>query len=121
MAPDLRKSDLTPRQSQLVERMQRIRFGCIERLLVRDPVRGACELLGLDPLLVANEGKLVAIVDAPAASDALEAMRSLEQGEQAALVGHVSEGPRGRVVLNTPMGTSRVVDLPSGEVLPRIC
>ena len=92
-----------------------------ERLLVRDPVRGACELLGLDPLLVANEGKLVAIVDAPAASDALEAMRSLEQGEQAALVGHVSEGPRGRVVLNTPMGTSRVVDLPSGEVLPRIC
>jgi hydrogenase expression/formation protein HypE len=92
-----------------------------ERLPIRGPVRGACELLGLDPLLVANEGKLVALVAPEAATAAVEAMRSCKHGKEAVLVGHVTEGPPGRVVLKTALGTRRVVDLPSGEVLPRIC
>jgi len=90
-------------------------------LPVRDAVRGACELLGLDPLYVANEGKLVAIV-APEAAEALLAdMRAHEYGREAALIGRVTEEHPGRVVLRTALGARRVVDMLAGEQLPRIC
>jgi hydrogenase expression/formation protein HypE len=93
------------------------------RLPVRAPVRGACELLGLDPLIVANEGKLVAIVAPEAAEAALAAMRSVAIGADADFIGSITEccTTCARVILHTGMGTSRVIDLPSGEVLPRIC
>jgi hydrogenase expression/formation protein HypE len=88
---------------------------------VREAVRGACELLGLDPLYVANEGKLIAIVTPEAAEAALTTLRAHEYGREAAIVGRVTEEHRGRVVLRTALGARRVVDMLAGEQLPRIC
>ncbi|HTW63337.1 MAG TPA: hydrogenase expression/formation protein HypE [Bryobacteraceae bacterium] len=88
---------------------------------VREQVRGACELLGLDPLYVANEGKLVAIV-APEASDAiLRAMRRDARGADAVIIGTVGEESPGLVTMKTVFGSTRIVDLLAGEQLPRIC
>ncbi|MEJ2209928.1 MAG: hydrogenase expression/formation protein HypE [Anaerolineae bacterium] len=88
---------------------------------VREAVRGACELLGLDPLYVANEGKVVAIVAPEAAPAALAAMRAHPYGAEAAIVGRVmAQHPR-RVVLRTALGARRIVDMLVGEQLPRIC
>lgn len=98
---------------------------CIEldeaAIPVHAPVRGACELLGLDPMYVANEGKLVAIVDSSEAGAALEALRSNPLGREAAVIGRVTQGPAGMVSLRTAAGSSRIVDLLAGEQLPRIC
>jgi len=88
---------------------------------VREAVRGACELLGLDPLHVANEGKLVAIVAAEEAARALETMRAHEYGREAAIIGQVTAAHPGRLVLRTALGARRIVDMLVGEQLPRIC
>jgi len=88
---------------------------------VREAVRGLCELLGLDPLYVANEGKLVAVVAAGEADAALAALRAHEYGADAAVIGRVVAGHPGRLVLRTPLGARRVVDMLVGEQLPRIC
>ncbi len=88
---------------------------------VREAVRGACELLGLDPLYVANEGKLVAIVAPETAEQALAALRAHKYGREAALIGRVTAEHPGRVVLCTALGARRVVDMLVGEQLPRIC
>ncbi|CAM5480769.1 hydrogenase expression/formation protein HypE [Streptomyces spiroverticillatus] len=84
-------------------------------------VAAACDLLGLDPLIVANEGCLVAFVAARSADAALVALRALPEGAQAVRIGHTAEGPAGRVELRTLVGARRVVDVPVGEQLPRIC
>ncbi|MBO0722399.1 MAG: hydrogenase expression/formation protein HypE [Blastocatellia bacterium] len=90
-------------------------------LPVREEVRGACEILGLDPLYVANEGKLVALV-APAAAEAVVArMRAHPQGRAACIIGEAKTEPHGIVVLRTAFGGTRIVDLLAGEQLPRIC
>jgi len=88
---------------------------------VRDPVRGACELLGLDPLLVANEGKLVAFVPAHAADRALAALRAHPLGRHAARIGMVTEDHPSIVELVTPVRGRRLLELPFAEPLPRIC
>jgi hydrogenase expression/formation protein HypE len=88
---------------------------------VAEPVAGACELLGLDPLYVANEGRLVAFVSAESAPRALEIMRRHPVAPQAALIGHVVDRHPGTVDLRSPLGGSRIVDLLSGEQMPRIC
>jgi hydrogenase expression/formation protein HypE len=90
-------------------------------LPVRAAVRGACELLGLDPLYVANEGKLVAIVAPEAADAALSTLRVHEFGQKACIIGRVTESHPGRVALRTALGARRVVDMLVGEQLPRIC
>lgn len=88
---------------------------------VREEVRGACEMLGLDPLYVANEGKLLAIAD-PAVADALvAAMRRHPLGREARRIGTVTESDRGWVTMRTLFGTSRIVDMLAGDQLPRIC
>jgi hydrogenase expression/formation protein HypE len=93
-----------------------------ERALpVREAVRGACELLGLDPLYVANEGKVVAIVAPGAAEPALAALHTDPYGREAVAIGRVTEAHPGRVVLHTVLGSRRVVDMLVGEQLPRIC
>lgn len=92
-----------------------------ERLPIQPAVAGLCEVLGLDPLYVANEGKLVAIVPAEDVDAVLAAMRGHPLGEHAALVGRVEAGPAGTVYLRTCVGGTRIVDLPAGEQLPRIC
>lgn len=88
---------------------------------IRDQVRGACELLGLDPLYVANEGKFIAVVAAEDADKALEALRQDPLGRSAALIGEVVEEHAGRVVLRSRIGGRRVVQMLAGEQLPRIC
>jgi hydrogenase expression/formation protein HypE len=88
---------------------------------VRDAVRGACELLGLDPLYVANEGKLVAAVPAEAAEAVLRAMKAHEYGRDAAVIGKASPSPAGKVLINTRIGGTRILDMLTGEMLPRIC
>ena len=88
---------------------------------VRNAVRGLCELLGLDPLYVANEGKLVAVVAAEDAEKALTALRTHEYGTEAAIIGRVTADHPGRLVMRTALGARRVVDMLVGEQLPRIC
>ena len=93
-----------------------------ERALpLREGVKGACEILGLDPLYLANEGKLVAIVPPEAAPRVLAAMRAHPAGRDAAVIGEVGEEPSGMVVLRTGFGGERIVDMLVGEQLPRIC
>jgi len=92
-----------------------------ERLPVAPPVRGACELLGIDPIFVANEGKLLAAVAAERADELLAVMRSHPLGRESAIIGEVTDANPGLVALRTILGTSRIVDLPAGEQLPRIC
>ena len=84
-------------------------------------MEGACELLGLDPLYVANEGKLVAMVDAAHAEAALAALRAHPLGREAARIGEVVDDPHGFVQMATRFGGQRVVDWLTGEPLPRIC
>ena len=90
-------------------------------LPLNEVVRGACEILGLDPLYLANEGKLVAIVPGAQAHAVLAAMRSHPAGRDAAIIGEVSAAPAGNVILSTGIGGDRVVDMLVGEQLPRIC
>lgn len=90
-------------------------------LPIRPQVNGACEILGIDPLYVANEGKLLAVVAPEAADDALAALRAHPLGADAAVVGEVREEPPGMVLLETAFGGSRVVDMLVGDPLPRIC
>jgi hydrogenase expression/formation protein HypE len=85
------------------------------------PVRAACEMLGLDPFHVANEGKLVAIVPAQAADAIVAAMRALPEGEGAACIGEVVADHPGMVTIRTIVGSERIVDMLVGEQLPRIC
>jgi hydrogenase expression/formation protein HypE len=90
-------------------------------LPVRPSVAAACEILGIDPLYVANEGKLVAVVAAEAAETALASLRAHPLGVDAVEIGAVEDEPRGIVVLDTALGGSRIVDMLVGDPLPRIC
>ena len=88
---------------------------------VRPAVQAACEMLGFDPLYVANEGKLIAIVGAEDAEAIISVMRQTKYGEEAVFIGDVTEFPAGRVLMKTAYGSTRVVDVLAGEMLPRIC
>ncbi len=88
---------------------------------VPPPVKGACGMLGLDPLYVANEGILVAIAAAAAADSLVSSMRGHSYGKHARIIGEVVESPRGMVLLETAVGGSRIIDMLQGEQLPRIC
>jgi len=88
---------------------------------VREDVLGACELLGLDPLYVANEGRFAAFVAPADAQRTVELLRQHETCREACLIGHVQQAPAGRVTVISRIGARRIVDLPSGEQLPRIC
>lgn len=90
-------------------------------LPVRPAVAAVCEMLGFDPLYVANEGKVLVILPRESAERALSAMRASKYGGEAALIGEVSESPVGRVLMKTAIGATRVVDMLAGEMLPRIC
>ncbi|HEV2088475.1 MAG TPA: hydrogenase expression/formation protein HypE [Cryptosporangiaceae bacterium] len=88
---------------------------------VRAEVNGACELLGIDPLYVACEGRLVAVVDGAMVDDALAALRAHPLGEGAAVIGTIKDDPPGLVLLKTTFGGTRIVDMLVGDPLPRIC
>ena len=87
---------------------------------MRDGVRGACELLGLDPLHIANEGQFLAVVDSECAGRALSALRASGCGD-AAIIGEMREQPAGTVLGATSYGGTRVIDMLVGDPLPRIC
>ena len=88
---------------------------------VRQDVRAACEIFGLDPLYVANEGRLVAFLPEADAKRALEVMHQDPSGSQAAIVGRIGDGKQGHVTLRSSLGTNRILDMLNGEQLPRIC
>jgi hydrogenase expression/formation protein HypE len=92
-----------------------------ENLPIREVVNGACEILGIDPLYVANEGKLLAVLAPEAADGALEALRSIEGGEEAGIIGEVREEPERMVLMHTRFGGTRMIDMLVGDPLPRIC
>ncbi|MGI2335968.1 MAG: hydrogenase expression/formation protein HypE [Dehalogenimonas sp.] len=92
-----------------------------EAIPVKDAVRSACELLGFDPLYVANEGKMIVIAGSEDASRLLEVMRANPYGAEAVVIGEVTAERPGKVILKTALGARRVLDMLSGELLPRIC
>src|SRR5688500_7995830 len=92
-----------------------------EEVPVRDEVRGVCEILGLDPLHIANEGQFLAVVAAEYGESALAALRATPGGETAAIVGEIRASPAGVLIAESDYGTTRVVDMPVGDPLPRIC
>jgi hydrogenase expression/formation protein HypE len=98
---------------------------CIEiredRIPVREEVKGACEILGLDPLYVANEGKLIAIVAGDVAERLVARMKQNSYGHDACIIGEVKAEPQGIVAMRTGFGGTRIVDMLAGEQLPRIC
>ncbi|MGI8701423.1 MAG: hydrogenase expression/formation protein HypE [Nocardioidaceae bacterium] len=105
-----------------IAKAAKVGFSLVERdLPIPQTVKDACGLLGLDPLYVANEGKLLAVVPASDVDRVLEAMRAHEYGRDACVIGSCVEEHPGMVVAQTGLGGTRVVDLPLGEQLPRIC
>lgn len=92
-----------------------------EDIPVRDAVRGACELLGLDPLHIANEGQFLAVVAPEAAETILDAIRQVPGGDEARVIGEIKEQPAGAVLVKTRYGGTRIVDMLVGDPLPRIC
>jgi hydrogenase expression/formation protein HypE len=88
---------------------------------IAEEVKGACEILGLDPMYIANEGKLVAFVPEADSANVLNAMRSHPLGKESVIIGKVVTGNPGSVVMKTSIGSTRIVDMLSGEQLPRIC
>jgi hydrogenase expression/formation protein HypE len=90
-------------------------------LPIDEAVAAAADMLGLDPLQAANEGKLVAVVGRGLGSKALDLWKSLPLGRGAAIIGRVTEDHPGKVVVKTPIGGARILPEPSGELLPRIC
>lgn len=91
------------------------------RIPVRPAVKAACEMLGFDPLYIANEGRLLAIVERQDADKVLEAMQKAPYGEASVVIGEVQDHAHGRVLLKTAIGTTRIIDMLAGEMLPRIC
>lgn len=92
-----------------------------EAVPVRPQVKGACEILGIDPMYVANEGKMLAIVGPEDVGKVLNSIRSHPLGKEASIIGKVGEDSKGEVILNTIIGGKRMLDRPAGEILPRIC
>jgi hydrogenase expression/formation protein HypE len=90
-------------------------------LPIRPAVAAACELLGLDALYIANEGKLLAIIKPEIADRVIMTMRNSRYGEEAVIIGQVQESPQGRVLMRTAIGSTRIIDVLAGEMLPRIC
>jgi hydrogenase expression/formation protein HypE len=88
---------------------------------IKEEIKGICEILGLDPLYIANEGKLILFVSSDKAEDILALMRTDVLGKNASIIGEVVEDHPGRVIMKTNIGSNRVVDMMSGEQLPRIC
>ncbi len=105
-----------------IAKSAQVRIDIVEKSIpVKENVRGICEILGFDPLFLANEGKMIAFCPDADAKAVLTAMQSHKYGRNAAIIGSVCKAEQGRVVLKTVIGGERIVDLPTGELVPRIC
>jgi hydrogenase expression/formation protein HypE len=121
MMRDLTRGGLSSAMNEIAA-SARVGIALEERKIpVSESVRGICELFGLDPMYVANEGKLIAIVAPENAEDALAAMRTVDTGAGAEMIGTVTSNRPGCVVMRTSFGTDRIVDMLAGDQLPRIC
>jgi hydrogenase expression/formation protein HypE len=107
--------------NEIAEKSEKTLYIDEETIPVRPQVRGACEILGIDPMYIANEGKMLVIINPEDANKVLNTMRSQPLGKEASIIGKVGEDSRGEVILNTIIGGKRVLDRPAGEILPRIC
>lgn len=92
-----------------------------DKLPIKSEVLAACEMLGFDPLYIANEGKCIFIVSPEIADDVLQGLKTTKYGENAAIIGEVMQKPEQRVLMKTVLGSTRILDMLSGEMLPRIC
>jgi hydrogenase expression/formation protein HypE len=92
-----------------------------EKVPLREPVRAACELLGLDPLYIGNEGRVVVVVDGKKVESICELMREHPLGRESEVIGEITKGPKGKVCLKTAAGGTRVLDMLVADQLPRIC
>jgi hydrogenase expression/formation protein HypE len=110
-----------PHYREMLAGSHRENFASLRIMERGDVVAGACELLGLDPLYIANEGKLLAFIDPEAADAVLQSMKVHRLGEKATIIGEVDDATPGRVVMQTAIGSWRILDMPVGEQLPRIC
>jgi hydrogenase expression/formation protein HypE len=118
---DLTRGGLASALNEIAEAAG-VRIAVEEKLIpVREDVHAACEMLGLDPLHVANEGRFVAFVPVRDAERALQIMRAYEVGAGSAIIGNVGERSSPLVTIKSAIGASRILDMPSGEQLPRIC
>jgi hydrogenase expression/formation protein HypE len=109
--------------SVLTELVEQINLGIMleeEHIPVDEKVHGVCEILGMDPLMMANEGKMVVVVPGDCADVCLSVMKSVEAGRQSGIIGKVHDG-KGKLTLRTTYGTTRVITMPMGNQLPRIC
>lgn len=118
---DLTRGGLTSALNEIAQTASRTLHIEEKAVPVTDAVKGACEMLGLDPLGVANEGRLIAFVDPADVDRALEVMHSFEDASRAARIGHVTSDTRPMVTLTSTIGATRILDRLSGEQLPRIC
>ncbi len=118
---DLTRGGLATSLIEIAETSGREIHADESQIPVSDAVQGACEVLGLDPLYVANEGRFIAFVSPDDAEHALACMRAHPAGKGTRVIGSVGEAHSGMVVLKSKLGTSRVLDMQSGEQLPRIC
>jgi hydrogenase expression/formation protein HypE len=118
---DLTRGGLTSALNEISE-AARVTMQIEEKLIpVREDVRAACEILGLDPLQVACEGRFVAFVAEADAGRAIDIMNAPDGGAQASAIGRVSSAAEAKVLLKSAIGAQRILDMPSGEQLPRIC
>ena len=118
---DPTRGGLATTLNEIVEGME---FGIVAReedIPVKEGVKAACEMLGLDPLYVANEGKVAVIAADTGAEEILEAMRAHPLGRDSRIIGEVVEKPAGKVLMKTRIGGTRLIGMMAGDQLPRIC
>lgn len=92
-----------------------------ERVPVKEEVKAICEILGFDPFIIANEGKVIVVVDRDEGEKVVEIMKRYEEGKDAEIIGEIVDEPEGKVLVKTQIGSKRILDMPSGEQFPRIC
>jgi hydrogenase expression/formation protein HypE len=92
-----------------------------ESIPIREDVRAFCEILGIEPYYLANEGRIVAVAGEEQAEDVLKEMKTCEEGKDSAIIGEIAGNPKGRVIMGTQVGGTRILDMLVGEQLPRIC
>lgn len=110
--------------SSLNEIVYNKKFGILiyeEKVPLKEEVKAICEILGFDPFIIANEGKVIVIVKRSEGEKVIEIMRKYDEGKEAEIIGEIIDKPEGKVLVKTEIGSKRILDMPSGEQFPRIC
>jgi hydrogenase expression/formation protein HypE len=121
MMRDPTRGGISSALNEIAARIKRGIFIVEDKIPLSGEIRGICEILGMDPLYIANEGKVLMFVPSDKATDILKLVKNHEEGMDAAIIGEVTADNPGKVIMKTSIGSHRVVDMLSGEQLPRIC